>query len=192
MQESISPPKEASIAEHVSAGRVQGPVVTLASRADLPGDLDEAVIQTEVVPDGVLPRRPPLAVVRKVFDDVLADVTQCQHIAWGLRDGHGNQRNVRIGRLGVLGVGAGLLPSSFLLLRLTAVVRVNAASILFPDGRFIRATAHGLGLALSVRFSHRRRTSRCRGRWGRSAATNSENNTGSRRSASLQVLSAAG
>ena len=164
MQESIPAPEEAAIAEHVCTGRVQGPVVALASRSDLSGDLDEAVVEAEIVPDRVLPGRPLLAVVRKVLYNVLADVAQRQHVAGGLRDGHGYQRDVRVGRLGVLGVGAALLSASSLLpFSLAGLVGVYAVAVFLRRRRgLVRAAPDGLGLALRVRVSHWRWAVPCR------------------------------
>jgi len=43
-------------------------------------DLDEAVVEAETVPDGVLPSLLVLAVVRKQVDDQLVDLAQRAHL----------------------------------------------------------------------------------------------------------------
>lgn len=52
--------------------------------------------------DRVLPRRPTLAVVGKLLNDVITDLAKCKHLVWGLRNGHRYQGNVRIWRLYVI------------------------------------------------------------------------------------------
>jgi len=68
------PPQEAAIVEHVLRRRVQHPVVALARVPWLPRALDEAVVETEVVPDGILPGRELGPVVVEPVHDELADL----------------------------------------------------------------------------------------------------------------------
>ena len=68
------------------------------------------------MPDGVLPRRPALAIVRELLNDVITDLTQRQHLIGGLRYRHGNEGDVRVRWLDVILValrsGCGLLAAS--------------------------------------------------------------------------------
>ena len=63
----------------------------------------------------VLPLLRVLAVVGKFFHDELVDLAQWQHLLAGRLDGHGGERDVRIGRL-LVAVGglAGARHSRFL------------------------------------------------------------------------------
>ena len=80
VEESVPPSEEAPVLEHLGAGRVKLPEVPLPRGAVLAGDLDEAVVETQVVPDGVLPGGPALAVVGELLDDVVADLAQREHL----------------------------------------------------------------------------------------------------------------
>ena len=80
VKESISSTKETTILEHFRAGRMKLPEVSLPRGAVLAGHLDEAVVKTEVVSDGVLPCRPAFAVVGELLDNVVADLTKRQHL----------------------------------------------------------------------------------------------------------------
>ena len=51
--------------------------------------------------DGVLPALLVLPVEREQVHDPLVDLVQGQHLAAGLLDGHGDQGDVRVRRLGV-------------------------------------------------------------------------------------------
>lgn len=88
-----------ALLEHVLAGRVQGPVVALALAAALPGNFDEALVETQVVPDAVLPALLVLLVEGELGDDVLVDAGQGQPLLRALSDGHGDQSHVRVRRL---------------------------------------------------------------------------------------------
>lgn len=92
----LSTPKEAAVLKHVPAVRVQRPEATLAWLIRPPRDFDEAVIEGEVVAQGVLPALSVLAVVRKAFHDELVDVAQREHFLSRVLDGHCCQRDVRI------------------------------------------------------------------------------------------------
>ena len=80
VEESVPPPQETPILEHLRAGRMKLPEVSFPRRAVLAGHLDEAVVETEVVSDGILPRGPALAVVGELLDDVVADLAQREHL----------------------------------------------------------------------------------------------------------------
>jgi len=97
--EALSSTEETAVVEHVLGGWVEGPVVALTRVAGLPGDLDEAVIEGEVVSDAVLPGGKPLSVVGKPVHDELTDSAQGQALVRRLENGHRDEGNVRIGRL---------------------------------------------------------------------------------------------
>lgn len=61
-------PQEAAVVEHVLGQRIQRPEIALARISRLTGHLDEAVVQTEIVPDGVLPGGELVFVVREAVD----------------------------------------------------------------------------------------------------------------------------
>ena len=75
---------------------MQFPKVSLSRGTILPGNFDEAVIETQIVSDRILPCWPALAIVRKLLDNVITDFSKCQHLIWRLRNGHCDESNVRI------------------------------------------------------------------------------------------------
>lgn len=52
--------------------------------------------------DGILPRWPTLAIVRKLLDDVIADLSKGQHFVRRLRDGHCDEGDVGVRRFDVV------------------------------------------------------------------------------------------
>lgn len=116
----LPPPQEAPVVEHVFSQRVQRPVVSFSRISRLAGDLNEAVVQGEVVPDGVLPRWELLPVVLEAGHNELADAAQRELLLRRLQDRHGYERDVRIRRLDELG---GALLLAVLLFRLLLQVR---------------------------------------------------------------------
>ena len=89
--------------KHVGGRRVQRPVTPLPRLLLVPGQLDEAVVEAEVVPDGVLPALPVVEVVGEAVHDEGVDLAQ-GHLPVGAgRDGHGDQ-----GYVGVRGLLPGL------------------------------------------------------------------------------------
>lgn len=136
MQKSIAPSQKAPIFEHFGAGRVEFPEISFPGGSVLPRHLDEAIVQTEVMSDGILPRWPALSVIRKLLDDVVADFSQSEHFVRGLRDGHGYEGNVGVRRFDVVLIalrdGSSLLAVSILLAScviVVAAVRSFTASI---------------------------------------------------------------
>ena len=53
--EAFPPPQERSVVEHVVAVRVEAPVAALPRLLVVPRHLDEALVEGEVVADGILP-----------------------------------------------------------------------------------------------------------------------------------------
>ena len=96
-------PAEVSLLEVVDTGWVYGPVVALP--VGRPARLDEAVVQGEVVPDGVSPSRSPVAEVKVVVQDVLVDVCQHQLLLGAAQDRHADQADVGVLWLGLLWEG---------------------------------------------------------------------------------------
>ena len=74
--ESLCSSQETSIAEHVTAGRMQRPVVAFTGAAVSTRDLDEAVIQGEVVADGILPSLLVVSEVGEFIHDELVDLVE--------------------------------------------------------------------------------------------------------------------
>ena len=72
--ESLAPSQERAVLEHGNGLGMQGPVGTLAGPVGAPGDLDEAVVEAEVVPQGVLPSLGVLLVVGEVLHDEAVDL----------------------------------------------------------------------------------------------------------------------
>jgi len=100
------PPPVVATFEHVGRGhRVQRPVTALAAThvvvhaGPASGYLDEAVVQAQVVPDRVLPPLSVPPVVRKLLRDVSVNLTQRHSLVGRGRDGHRDQRYVRVRRL---------------------------------------------------------------------------------------------
>ena len=92
-----------SLLEVVDASRMNSPVV--AFPIGCPARFDEAVIQGEVVSDGVSPSRSPVAEVKVVVQDVLVDVCQHQLLLGAAQDRHADQADVGVLRLGLLWEG---------------------------------------------------------------------------------------
>ena len=99
---SLPPPQEGAIVKHVLSLRVQGPEVPLAWVARLSGYLDEAVIETQIMADAVLPGGEPVLVVGESVLDELTDAIEGESALRGLDYGHGDERDVGVGRLAVL------------------------------------------------------------------------------------------
>lgn len=91
--------------EHdVVARWVQGPVVALAWVIIRSGYLHKALVEREIVPDGILPALLIFSVIREVFHDVVIDTTEGQLPFWTRPDGHHYQSVVGKRRLLVLGL----------------------------------------------------------------------------------------
>lgn len=77
--------------ENIIAARVQHPVVPLSRVVVMPGHLNEALIEAQVVADGVLPALLVFPVIREVFHNELIDAVQREPLLGALPDGHHNQ-----------------------------------------------------------------------------------------------------
>ena len=92
---------EVPLLKHLLTSFVQGPVVAL-SVPSLLGHLHEALVEGQVVSDGVLPALLVLGIVREVVHDELVDTTQGEPLVWRLGNGHGYESHIRVGRLDIL------------------------------------------------------------------------------------------
>lgn len=99
------PPSIISPLEHVGCGhRVQGPIAALSPAhvvvhaSPAPRYLYETVVQAQVVPDRVLPALPVPPVVRELVSDVIVYLAERHTLVGRGRDGHGDQRYIRIRR----------------------------------------------------------------------------------------------
>lgn len=120
--EALPSPQEAAVLKHVLCIGIQSPVVALSRPAGLPWDLDEAVVEGQVVTDGVLPLLGVVPVEREALRDELVDATEGEAAVGGVGDGHGDEGDVAVrglpslqrplpptalGRVRRLGVGDG-------------------------------------------------------------------------------------
>lgn len=72
----LPPPQETPIVKHILRQRIQGPVVSFPRIPRLPRYFDEAVVQTQIMPNRVLPSGELFSVVRKPGHDELTDTTE--------------------------------------------------------------------------------------------------------------------
>ena len=96
--ESLPSPQEAAVLKHVPAHGVQCPVASFAGTVWAARDFDKAVIERQVVPEGVLPTLSILPVVGKPVGDELVDLKESHHLVRRALDGHGCQGDVGIRR----------------------------------------------------------------------------------------------
>lgn len=86
--------EETSVFEHVSAHRMQRPVRPLSWPVWAARDFDEAIVEGEIVSEGVLPPLRVLPVEGEVVHDVFVDVIERKHLLAGALDGHCGERDV--------------------------------------------------------------------------------------------------
>ena len=79
--EALATAQEAPVFEHVPAGGVEGPVAALARAVWAAGQFDEAVVEGEVVAEGILPALRVLAVVGEAVHDELVNLAQRHHLS---------------------------------------------------------------------------------------------------------------
>lgn len=65
----------------------------------MPRNFHEALIETEIVSNGILPSLLVVAIVREIFHDVLINSIKCQSFLRALSDGQHNEGIIRIARL---------------------------------------------------------------------------------------------
>lgn len=94
--ESFAASQETSVLEHVSAAGVQSPEAALTWLVWAPGDLDKAVVEGQVVSQGVLPPLGVFSVVRESIHDELVDLAERQHLLRAALDRHGSEGDVRV------------------------------------------------------------------------------------------------
>ena len=92
----LPPAQEAPVVEHVLGEGIEGPVVALARVAGLARYLDEAVVEREVVPDGVLPGGELVVVVGEPRHYELADAAEGELLLGRLEDRHRYEGYVRV------------------------------------------------------------------------------------------------
>lgn len=104
----LHPPSTPVVAvfEHILVLRVQRPVVALAFAAPLSGHLHEALVEAEVVADGVLPALLVALEVGELGRDVLVNLGEGSPLEVRRLDGHGDERHVRVRRLALAARGA--------------------------------------------------------------------------------------
>jgi len=77
--ETLSAAQERSIFKHVDSVRMQGPVSSFSGSIRTSGHFKEAVVERQVVAEGILPALRVLAVVGKALHDVAVDIGQRKH-----------------------------------------------------------------------------------------------------------------
>ena len=139
------PPPVVPVLEHFTGRRIERPVAALAAAAapraaDLvlrfrrlvPRHLHEALVQTEVVPDAVLPALPVLAVVRESIHDVAVDAREGEPSPRRRGDRHRDEGDVRVrGFLVAFRCAAGGKDHA----GLAMLVQLATAELLFPVKR---------------------------------------------------------
>ena len=88
-----------SVLKHIHGRGGETPVAALAGPLLVPRQLHKAIVQAEIVPDGVLPALLVVQVVRESVHDEGVDLAEGHLALWAGRDGHGDQSNVGIRRL---------------------------------------------------------------------------------------------
>ena len=97
--EALAAAEEGAVLEHGDGLGVERPEGALARAVGAARDLDEAVVEAEVVAEGVLPALRVLLVVGEVLHDEVVDVGEGQHALGRVPQRHGRQRDVRVRRL---------------------------------------------------------------------------------------------
>ena len=107
-----------ALLEHELTARVNGPVVALARSAETFRQLDKALVQRQVVSDGVLPPLVGSSEEREAGLEELIDLTQGEPLARWALNCHHNEGDVWVGRLlGAPQAGVPLLPFGWCVLR---------------------------------------------------------------------------
>lgn len=93
---SFAASQETSVLEHVSAAGVQSPEAALTWLVWAAGDFDEAVVEGQVMTQGVLPPLSVFSVIRESIHDELVDLAERQHLLRAALDRHGSEGDVRV------------------------------------------------------------------------------------------------
>lgn len=95
-----SPPAQIrSVVEHVVRVGIQSPVTALPGLLVVASHLHEALVQTQIVPDRILPTLLVLAIVREALHDELVYAVERDLLVRRVLDGHRDEGDVRVGRL---------------------------------------------------------------------------------------------
>lgn len=97
--EAPSTTQERPVVEHVVRVRIKRPVATLTRLLIIACHLHKALVQTKIVPDGVLPTLLIVPIVREPFHDVLVDTVQRHFLIRRILDSHCDESDVRVRRL---------------------------------------------------------------------------------------------
>lgn len=97
--------QETPIFEHVAAVGMKGPKGTFTWLVRRAWHLYEAVVERQRMSDAILPALLVLSVEREEIHDELVNLGERQHACRIVLDGHRDEGDVRVGRLGVC-VGA--------------------------------------------------------------------------------------
>lgn len=97
--EAAAATQERSVVKHVVGVRVQSPVAALSWLLIIPGHLHKALVQTEIVANGVLPALLVVPVVRESVHDVLVDAVESHFLVRSILDGHCDEGDVGVGGL---------------------------------------------------------------------------------------------
>lgn len=82
--------QKATVVEHIFRQRIQGPVIAFSRVSRLPRNLDEAIVERQIVPDGVLPGGKFVVIIGEAGHDEFADAAQRQLLLRRLQDRHGD------------------------------------------------------------------------------------------------------
>ena len=91
---------EVALLEVFNVGRMNGPVVALA--VSTAAGLDEAVVERQVVADAVAPAGTTGTEICIIVQYILINITQHQFLVGRTEDGHGDEADVAVLRLGLL------------------------------------------------------------------------------------------
>lgn len=75
---------------------MDGPVTALPGAIGTSGDFDEAVVEAEIMAEGILPSLSVGSVEREFLHDKLVNLCQREHLLIGVLDGHVGEPDVRI------------------------------------------------------------------------------------------------
>lgn len=91
------PPPEGAFLEHVLGGGFDGPVVPLAGASQALGQFDEALVEGEVVPDGVLPSLVGAAEEGEALLEEVVNLGEGEPLGGGVLYCHDDEGDVGVG-----------------------------------------------------------------------------------------------